>query len=69
MLRRPCKYPGSERSDDETLAIVDVAKQRNGPTGEIELNFEDSYTRFRDREHGVDGFAGGPHAEIDEVPE
>jgi len=69
MLRRPCKYPGSERSDDETLAFVDVAKQRNGPTGEIELNFEESYTRFRDRGHGVDGYAGGPQAEIDEVAE
>ncbi|HAS83057.1 MAG TPA: replicative DNA helicase [Verrucomicrobia bacterium] len=69
MLRRPCKYPGSERSDDTTLAIVDVAKQRNGPTGEIELIFEDSYTRFRDRDHGVDGYAGGPQVEIDEVPE
>jgi hypothetical protein len=48
---------------------VDVAKQRNGPTGEIELNFEESYTRFRDRGHGVDGYAGGPQAEIDEVAE
>ena len=55
MLRRPCKYPDDEESEDETLAIVDVAKQRNGPTGEIRLNFEDTLTRFRDREHGVDG--------------
>jgi replicative DNA helicase len=55
MLRRPCKYPGSERSEDQTLAIVDVAKHRNGQTGEVELNFEDRYTRFRDRAMGVDG--------------
>lgn len=54
MLRRPCYYPGSERSDDETLAIVDVAKHRNGQTGEVELNFEARYTRFRDRTSGVD---------------
>jgi replicative DNA helicase len=57
MLRRPCKYPGTEGADDERLAIVDVVKQRNGPTGEVLLNFEDSYTRFRDRERGVDGLA------------
>jgi replicative DNA helicase len=57
MLRRPCKYPGTEGSEDETLAIVDVVKQRNGPTGEVRLNFEDRYTRFRDRDHGVDGYS------------
>jgi replicative DNA helicase len=55
MLRRPCKYPDDEEASDETLAVVDVAKQRNGPTGEVKLNFEDEFTRFRDREHGVDG--------------
>jgi replicative DNA helicase len=54
LLRRPCKVERDERHDDETLAIVDVAKHRNGPTGEIELNFEDEYTRFDDRAHGTD---------------
>ena len=58
MLRRPCKYPNTEGSEDETLAIVDIVKQRNGPTGEVYLNFEDSYTRFLDRARGVDGLAG-----------
>ena len=52
MLRRPCKYEGAEHSDDKTLAIVDVAKNRNGPTGEVELNFEDSFTRFSNRVFG-----------------
>jgi replicative DNA helicase len=55
MLRRPGKYPEDSERDDETLAVVDVAKQRNGPTGEVKLNFEEEYTRFRDRERGVDG--------------
>jgi len=56
MLRRPCRYPGDDEYEDETLAIVDVAKHRNGPTGEVRLNFEEKLTRFRDRvEHGVDG--------------
>jgi replicative DNA helicase len=54
MLRRPCKYEGDEESGDLTLAIVDVAKQRNGPTGEVRLNFDDEYTLFRDRAHGTD---------------
>jgi replicative DNA helicase len=60
MLRRPCKYPDDEEAADERLAVVDVAKQRNGPTGEVRLNFEDEYTRFFDREHGVDGAEAGP---------
>jgi replicative DNA helicase len=68
MLRRPCRYPGTEGHEDETLAIVDVVKQRNGPTGEVQLNFEDTYTRFRDRERGVDGFSGAPGVEIEELP-
>jgi replicative DNA helicase len=54
MLRRPCKYEGDEESEDVTLAVVDVVKQRNGPTGEVRLNFEEDYTRFRDRARGVD---------------
>lgn len=56
LLRRPCKYPTTEGADDPTLAILDIAKHRNGPTGELKLNFEDRYTRFSDRfdpgEHG-----------------
>jgi replicative DNA helicase len=54
LLRRPCKYPEDERFEDKTLAIVDIAKNRNGPTGEVELNFEEDYARFADRVHGVD---------------
>ena len=55
MLRRPCKYSTDDDADDRTLAILDVCKQRNGRTGEVELNFDESYTRFRDRAVGVDG--------------
>ncbi len=72
MLRRPCYYPGSERSDDKTLAIVDVAKHRNGQTGEVELNFEDRYTRFRDRAMGVDAYhepQGAGEGAEDELPD
>jgi replicative DNA helicase len=49
LLRRPCKAPGSEHSEDFRLAIVDVAKHRNGPTGEVHLDFDDRFTRFGDR--------------------
>lgn len=49
LLRRPCKYPGDPESGDDKLAIVDIAKHRNGPTGEVRLDFEDSLTRFYDR--------------------
>ena len=60
LLRRPCKSDDDERREDQTLAILNIAKNRNGPTKEIELNFIADYTRFEDRTHGVDqepGFA------------
>jgi replicative DNA helicase len=53
LLRRPCRNPGDPEFEDKTLAYVDVAKHRNGPTGEVRLNFEDSLTRFGDRAEGV----------------
>ena len=59
LLRRPCKYPDDDQYEDTTLAIVEVAKQRNGPTGDLDLNFEESFTRFRDRRKGVDAYDGG----------
>ncbi len=56
LLRRPCRYPEDPEHDDRRLAILDIAKHRNGPTGEVRLNFEEDYMRFEDRlEPGVDG--------------
>ncbi len=49
LLRRPCRYPSDEQAEDRTLAILDIAKHRNGATGEVHLNFEETYTRFEDR--------------------
>ncbi|MCS6770550.1 MAG: replicative DNA helicase [Kiritimatiellae bacterium] len=49
LLRRPCKYPSDPEASDKTLAIVDFAKHRNGPTGEIRLNFFEETTRFANR--------------------
>ncbi|MCK5529027.1 MAG: hypothetical protein KAI74_05045, partial [Kiritimatiellae bacterium] len=45
-----------------------VAKQRNGRVGEVELNFEESFTRFRDRARGVDDHNGEMAHEIPENP-
>jgi replicative DNA helicase len=59
LLQRPSYYnkelePGS---GEDTLAIVDIAKHRNGPVGEVKLNFFNEITRFEDRDsrHGMDG--------------
>ena len=49
LLRRPCKNPKDPEFLDKTLAYVDVAKHRNGPTGEAKLDFQDEYTKFTDR--------------------
>ncbi len=49
LLRRPSYYKDDPDHEDKALAILDIAKQRNGPTGEIRLNFASDYTRFSDR--------------------
>jgi replicative DNA helicase len=54
LLRRPSRIKGDEFEHDRTLAIVDVAKNRNGPVGAVELNFFEDYTRFDNRQSGVD---------------
>ncbi|MHC4335422.1 MAG: replicative DNA helicase [Planctomycetota bacterium] len=50
LLHRPCKYPKHPEVEDKSLAIVEVAKHRSGPTGEVRLNFREEVTRFEDRE-------------------
>lgn len=62
LLRRPCRNPGGEEAEDLNLAIVDVAKHRNGPTGVVRLNFDETLTRFHDR---ADGHHGADDAEPD----
>ncbi len=55
LLRRPCKYPDDPDYNDLCLAIFDIAKHRNGPTGEVKLHFEEEFTRFESRARaGVD---------------
>ena len=71
MLRRPHRVGRSDPMYDEAnkdLAIVDVAKHRNGRTGEIRMLFDDYRTRFKDlAEGGVDArVATGPDEGVDE---
>ena len=40
-------------------AEVIIAKQRNGPTGKVDLRFEEKFTRFRNASHHVDEPAAG----------
>ena len=59
LLRRPSRNSNDPESGDEQLAIIDVAKNRNGEIGEVRANFVREYTRFEDRPLPVsepDGF-------------
>jgi replicative DNA helicase len=40
---------------NQGLAELIIAKQRNGPTGSIELTFENRFARFRDRSSDMEG--------------
>ena len=46
LLRRPSRYKDDPEAAQEHLAIVDVAKHRNGPTGIVKLYFDGDLTRF-----------------------
>ncbi len=49
LLYRPEYYPKYRDEETRGLAEVIVAKQRNGPTGKVNLQFFDSTTRFENR--------------------
>lgn len=55
MLHRPGKFDGAQ--DDNILEII-IAKQRNGPTGEITLTWQKAYNRYENYIADV-GMGGG----------
>ena len=42
-------HKGEDTEHNETDAVIIIEKQRNGPTGDVELNWEREFTRFSDR--------------------
>jgi replicative DNA helicase len=61
LLRRPCRTASDADRDNRTLAIVEIAKNRNGPAMEdIRMEFDEAFTRFRDGARGVDEAAVQP---------
>ena len=67
LLRRPSRNANDPESKDENLAIIDVAKNRNGETGEVRVNFYREFTRFGDREIERSG-DGGVFSSSEPVP-
>ena len=57
LLRRPSRNANDPESADEHLAIIDVAKNRNGETGEVRVDFFREYTRFEDKPLDAKGHA------------
>jgi replicative DNA helicase len=49
-------HRGETDHDDDHIAEVIVAKQRNGPTGTVKLTFNDRITRFENLSHATEPF-------------
>ncbi len=50
MIYRPSYYAKDDEGRNDNTASVNIAKNRNGPTGEAKLVFLREYTRFEDRD-------------------
>ena len=64
LLVRPEVYAEEEgdKAAEKNKATLIIAKQRNGPTGDVPLTFLNQYTRFEDAakvdDEDVPGFEG-----------
>ena len=58
----------NKETEDPKLAELEIAKQRNGPTGRLNLHFEGRYARFENRTDRPDG-AAPPAAGFGAPPE
>ena len=68
LLVRPEVYADEEGDKTEKgKAVLFIAKQRNGPTGDVHLTFESEYTRFKDQalmsEEEIEGIPRGEGGE------
>ena len=68
LLRRP-RMIQAQKDDDslKNAAFVDIAKHRNGETGEVEMTFHGEYTRFGDRAPESKNTSGGNS--VDDISE
>ena len=57
MLFRAEMYPDAKPEDQGKAELI-IAKQRNGPTGSIELAFLKQHTRFEDLARGISARTG-----------
>jgi replicative DNA helicase len=63
LLHREDYYHGGEKDYEQNhIAKLIIAKQRNGPTGTVDLTFRDKFTRF-----GNASFAGEPSAALEQA--
>ncbi len=49
-------HKGEDGYEDDNIADIIIAKQRNGPTGVVKLTFNGKYTRFENLSHAQEPF-------------